>query len=153
MDSDSSFFELIRDRSVLLCRRLTPARRISRGHYRSETPSFDETMRLFLARNATDRSRSLEAWLMASSSGKDAMTCGGPVGRRYRALTTLHNFTRRRNALNAAYRCFLRQESSFGPTTMDAFSDSFSRSDRRRSGDGAPLPADRYASSPGEGRF
>src|SRR5215813_11747883 len=35
------FLELIRDRSVLLCDRRTPARRISRGHYRSETPSFD----------------------------------------------------------------------------------------------------------------
>src|SRR5262245_1759545 len=108
MDSDSCFFERIRDRAVLLCGRRTPARRISRGHYRSETPSFDVYSggdhASFLARNETDRSRSLEAWLMASSSGKDAMTCGEPVGRRYRALTTLHNFTRRRNALNAAYR-------------------------------------------------
>src|SRR5262249_48247092 len=95
-----------------------------RGHYRSETPSFDDSRgdhASFLARNETDRSRSLEAWLMASSSGKDAMTCGEPVGRRYRALTTLHNFTRWRNALNAAYRSWLQRESSFGATTMDAF--------------------------------
>src|SRR5262245_36082268 len=124
MDSDSSFFELMRDRSVLLCGRRTPARRISGGHYRSETPSFDVYLRgdlaLFLARNATDRSRSLKAWLMASSwESRDDV--GGPVGRRYPAPTTLHNFTRQRNGLNAAYRSLLQQESSFGATTMDAF--------------------------------
>jgi len=53
--------------------------------------------------------------------GKDAMTCGEPVGRRHPAPTTLHNFTRQRNGLNAAYRSLLQQESSFGATTMDAF--------------------------------
>ena len=89
---------------------------------------------------------------MASSSGKDAMTCGEPLGHRYPAPTTLHNFTRQRNGLNAAYRSLLQQESSFGATTMDAFRIHVRGADRRRSGDGAPLPADRYASSPADGR-
>src|SRR5215471_14123747 len=44
-----------------------------------------------------------------------------PVGRRYPAPKALHNFTRRRNELNAAYRSWLRQVSSFGLTAMDAF--------------------------------
>jgi len=90
---------------------------------------------LFLARNATDRSRS-QGFLMAPSLEKDAM------GRRYPAPKTLHNFTRRTNGLNPAYRSLFRRENSFGPTAMDAFSDSFSCVDRRQSGNGARVTAE-----------
>src|SRR5262249_16455416 len=61
---------------------------------------------LFLARDATDRSRSRLS--DGAELGKHA------TRRRDPAPKTLHNFTRRRNGLNAAYRSLLRQEICFG---------------------------------------
>ena len=84
---------------------------------RADRSTLLRRLRSFLARNETDRSRPRG---VASSLEQTRWTCGEAVGRRYPAPTTLHNFTRRRNGLNAAYRGLLRQESSFGATTMDA---------------------------------
>src|SRR5215470_18267973 len=89
-----------------------------------------------------DRSVSFSRGL-ASSFEQTRWTCGEALGRRYPAPTTLHNFTRRRNGLNAAYRCLLRQESSFGATTMDAFRDHFRVLIAGGLAMAPPVPADR----------
>ena len=87
MDSDSSFLEQIRDRSVLLCGRRI-GRHASQKNFEGTLSICDSVVRRysggdlasFLARNATDRSRSLKAWLMAASMGKAAMTWVGRWG-------------------------------------------------------------------------